>query len=55
MKVSSTFRLDFLDAHSAYYTTTVYIHYMFFPSLQHNYKKTISCCLMLKVTDFFEL
>jgi hypothetical protein len=26
----------FLNAHSDYYTTTVYIHYVFFPSFQFN-------------------
>ncbi len=34
--VASIVRLDFLDAHGGYYMVTVYIHYMFIPSLQFN-------------------
>jgi hypothetical protein len=47
--------LDFLDAHNGYYTATVYIHYMFIPSLKFNFGKTILCCLMLKAINFFWL
>jgi hypothetical protein len=43
MKVTSIVRLDFLDAHGGYYTAyvTIYIHYMFIPSLQFNSRKTL--------------
>jgi hypothetical protein len=37
MKISSIVNFDFLDAHGGYYMATVYIHYMFFHSLQLNY------------------
>jgi hypothetical protein len=45
--------LDFLNAHGGYYTATIYIHYMFIPSLQFNSRKTLLCCLMLKAIDLF--
>ncbi len=43
----------FLNAHDSFYTTIVYIHYVFFPSFQFNSRKVVICCLMLKVVDFF--
>jgi hypothetical protein len=42
----------FLNAHDNYYTTIVYIHYIFFPSYQFNSRKIVLCHLMLKVTNF---
>ncbi len=46
-------QIEFLDVHDDYYTTTVYIHYVFFPSLQSNFRKTNFCHLMLKAVNFF--
>jgi hypothetical protein len=43
----------FLDAHNNYYMATIYIHYIFFLSLQFSYKKTFFGHLMLKVTISF--
>jgi hypothetical protein len=43
------------DAHGGHYTTTVYIPYVFFLSLQFNSRKNTLCCLMLKVAYFFWL
>ncbi len=42
----------FLFAHGDYYIATVYIHYVFFPSLQFNSRKIALYCLMLKATYF---
>jgi hypothetical protein len=42
----------FLDAHGGYYTTTVYIHHIFFPFFQFNFIKNAICHLMLKAVDF---
>jgi len=45
-------QIGFLDAHGSYCMATVYIHYVFFPSFQFNFWKTIICHLMLKAIDF---
>jgi hypothetical protein len=41
MRIASIIYLDFLDAHSGYYTATVYIHLHSFFAIQCNSRKTI--------------
>jgi hypothetical protein len=45
-------QIGFLDAHGGHYTTTVYIHHIFFPYFQFNPIKITLCHLMLKVANF---
>jgi hypothetical protein len=40
MKLASIVYLDFLDAHSGYYTAIVYIHLHSFFAIQFNFRKT---------------
>ncbi len=44
--------IRFLNVHCGYYTATVYIHHIFFPSFQFNSRKPALCSLMLKAANF---
>jgi hypothetical protein len=47
-------RIGFLDVHDSYYTATVDVHYIFFPSFLFNLilEKIVFYHLMLKAADF---
>ncbi len=53
MRAISIFYLDFLDAHSGYYTAIVYIQLHSFFAILFNSRKTLFLvCFMLKTTNF---
>ncbi len=52
MRVASIVYLDFLDIHSGYYTTTVYIHLHAFFAIQFNFRKTLLLLLNVERNKF---